>query len=241
MDKPRTYGQACPVAHAMDVLGERWAMLVLRELRLGPRRYSDLAAALPGIGPTVLAARLRELERGGVVERRTLPPPASARVYALTGRGRDLEPVFRELARWGAASAVPLEGVLSADAVLLGMRTFFRPEPGWDAVVGIRLDRDAYVLRVVDGELADLRRGAAEAPDAVVSGGVEALHAVTSGLRPLDDALAAGDLAVRGDAAAARRLLASVSKPGPGRAPQDRRHGRAEGAPDRAVRPARER
>lgn len=216
MDKSRTYGQACPVAHAMDVLGERWALLVLRELRLGPRRYTDLAASLPGIGPNVLAQRLRELERSGVLRRRTLPPPAAAKVYELTPWGAELEPVFAALARWGMRSPQPLQGVLSPDSVLLGMRTFFRSTEPWDAEIEIRLERDVYLLRVVAGAVAELRRGEAPAPDAVVAGGIDALHAVTSGLRSLDDALRAGDLTVEGDPAVVRRLVESAQKPGPG-------------------------
>jgi DNA-binding HxlR family transcriptional regulator len=214
MDKSRTYGQACPVAHAMDVLGERWALLVVRELRLGPRRYTDLAASLPGIGPNVLAQRLRELEGSGVLRRRTLPPPAAAKVYELTPWGAELEPVFAALARWGMRSPEPLQGVLSPDSVLLGMRAFFRSTEPWDAEIEIRLERDVYLLRVASGAVAELRRGQAAAPDAVLTGGVDALHAVTSGLRSLDDALRAGDLAVEGDQAVARRLVESAQKPG---------------------------
>jgi DNA-binding HxlR family transcriptional regulator len=214
VDKSRSYGQACPVAHAMDVLGERWALLVVRELRLGPRRYTDLAASLPGIGPNVLAQRLRELERSGVVRRRTLPPPAAAKVYELTAWGAELEPVFAALARWGMRSPRPLQGVLSPDSVLLGMRTFFRSTEPWDAVVEIRLERDVYLLRIEDGAVAELRRGEAASPDAVLACGVEALHAVTSGERSLGDALRAGDLTVEGDPAIAHRLVAAVRKPG---------------------------
>jgi DNA-binding HxlR family transcriptional regulator len=216
MDKNRTYGQACPVAHAMDVLGERWALLVVRELRLGPRRYTDLAANLPGIGPNVLAQRLRELERSGVVRRRTLPPPAAAKVYELTPWGAELEPVFAALARWGMRSPQPLQGALGPDSVLLGMRTFFRSTEPWDATVEIRLERDVYVLRVEGGAVAELRRGEAAAPDAALACGVAVLHAVTSGQRSLDDALRAGDLTVDGDAAVVRRLVAAAQRPNSG-------------------------
>jgi DNA-binding HxlR family transcriptional regulator len=210
VDKSRTYGQACPVAHAMDVLGERWALLVVRELRLGPRRYTDLAASLPGIGPNVLAQRLRELERSGVLRRRTLPAPAAAKVYELTPWGAELEPVFAALARWGMRSPQPLEGVLSPDSVLLGMRTFFRGTEPWDAEIEIRLERDVYLLRVAGGAVTELRHGEAPAPDVVLSGGVDALHAVTSGRRSLDDALRAGALTVEGDPTVARRLMAAA-------------------------------
>ena len=98
----RSYGQFCGVAHALDLVGERWALLVVRELVLGPKRFTDLAAGLPGIGTNILTARLRELEQTGVVERRVLPPPAGSTVYELTPYGRELEPVLLALGRWAS-------------------------------------------------------------------------------------------------------------------------------------------
>src|SRR3954454_19860383 len=103
----KRYEQYCPVAHALDVVGDRWALLVIRELTQGPKRYTDLADGLPGIGTNILAARLRDLERGGVVAKRTLPPPAASRVYELTEYGRALKPAIRELALWGARTLGP--------------------------------------------------------------------------------------------------------------------------------------
>src|SRR5438093_3474933 len=104
------YDQYCPVAHALDVVGDRWALLVARELMQGPKRYTDLAEGLPGIGTNILAARLRDLEAAGVVTKKTLPPPAASRVYELTDYGRELRPVMRELALWGARSLGPPTG-----------------------------------------------------------------------------------------------------------------------------------
>src|ERR1700730_14711310 len=112
------YDQYCPVAHALDVVGDRWALLVVRELTKGPKRYTDLAEGLPGIGTNILAARLRDLEAAGVATKKTLPPPADSRVYELTDYGRELKPVMRELALWGARSLGPP----TADDELL---------PGW--------------------------------------------------------------------------------------------------------------
>jgi DNA-binding HxlR family transcriptional regulator len=103
----RRYERYCPLAHALDLIGERWSLLVVLELLHGPKRYSDLADALPGIGTNILASRLRDLEGHGIVTRRTLPPPAASRVYDLTDYGRDLKPVMRELALWGARSLGP--------------------------------------------------------------------------------------------------------------------------------------
>lgn len=200
----RTYGQACPVAHALDAVGDRWALLIVRELRLGPRRYSDLAAALPGIGPSVLSQRLRDLADAGVLEH-------GGTGYALSAWGAGLEPVFRALAAWGMASPVPRAGAVSNDSVLLGLRTFFVPVPGWDAVVEIRTDREVYRATVVDGALTELVRGVpATVPDAVLTG--DDLDVLTGGVEGLDRALADGTVVVTGDLDAVRRLVGSAAR-----------------------------
>src|SRR6478752_3359491 len=107
MATKRSYGEACRFAHALDLVGERWALLVVRELLLGPKRFTDLRAGLPQVGPDVLSQRLRELEGAGLVARRTLDPPAPAKVYELTPRGAQLEPVILELGRFGSAAPFP--------------------------------------------------------------------------------------------------------------------------------------
>jgi len=203
----RTYGQACPVAHALDVLGDRWALLVLRDLRLGPKRFTDLAAGLPGIAPTVLTQRLRDLVTHGVVERRELAPPAASTVYALTARGRELEPVFRELAAWGMGGT--LAGVVPPDPAVLGLRRSFRRSgPPWTATVRLRVERETYTARVVDGALEALERGDAAAADAVLTGTPAALHSAAGGSSPEQVGLI-----VEGDRAAAERFLTSVGDP----------------------------
>src|SRR5438046_8699237 len=103
----KRYDQYCPVAHALDLIGERWSLLVVRELMHGPKRYTDLAEHLPGIGTNILASRLRDLEACGVVTKRTLPPPAAPRVYELTDYGRELRTVLRALALGGARQLGP--------------------------------------------------------------------------------------------------------------------------------------
>src|SRR3954452_6181792 len=114
----RTYGDRCGVARALDLVGERWALLVVRELLLGPKRFTDLRAGLPHVSADVLAQRLRELEQAGVLGRGTLPPPAASRIYELTDRGRALEPVVLALGRWGSAAPVPSgEPRMSEDAL----------------------------------------------------------------------------------------------------------------------------
>lgn len=213
MTQARTYGEACPVAHALDAIGDRWALLVVRELRLGPRRYSDLQAALPGAGPNVLTRRLRDLETDGVLRRRTLPPPASGQVYELTGWGAELEPVFRALAKWGARSPVPRTGRLTADSIMLGLRTFFDPDrvAPWTALYEFRFDRTVFRLRVVDGRVTELARGEATNPDLVVAGPQAGVQAVLAG-EPLPD-----HVSVTGDPALLGHLL-TATRPGPGTA-----------------------
>src|SRR6478752_5733043 len=109
MATKRSYGEACRFAHALDLVGERWALLVVRELMLGPKRFTDLRAGLPQLSPDVLAQRLRELEQAGIVSRRKLAPPAGARIYELTERGRELEAVVIQLGRWGSSAPFPAE------------------------------------------------------------------------------------------------------------------------------------
>src|SRR5215210_5774175 len=110
MGSKRTYGDRCGVARALDLVGERWALLVVRELVLGPKRFTDLRAGLPRLSTDVLAQRLRELEAAGVVRRRKLPPPSGARVYELTEWGQDLEPLVIGLGRWGSRAPFPPDG-----------------------------------------------------------------------------------------------------------------------------------
>ncbi|MEU0478973.1 winged helix-turn-helix transcriptional regulator [Streptosporangium sp. NPDC006013] len=210
----RTYGQACPIAHALDMIGERWALLVVRELRLGPRRYADLQAALPGLGPSVLAQRLRDLEAVGVLRRRTLPPPAASRTYELTEWGTELEPVFAALRTWGMRSpVVPLTGGISADTVLLGLRAFFVPQLDvpWTATYRIALERDVYRVEIVDGELATVARDQGPAPaDVYLESDHLTLQSVLSHERSLASAIDDGALTVTGDLKAVRRLIGAV-------------------------------
>src|SRR3954469_18675545 len=120
----RTYADRCGVARALDVVGERWALLVVRELLLGPKRFTDLRAGLPNVGPDMLAARLKELEAAGVVWRAALPPPGAAEGYEVTGRGAGVEPVVLALGRWGSAAPVPPgEPALGVDAFVIALKT----------------------------------------------------------------------------------------------------------------------
>ena len=176
----RTYRDACGIARALDVVGDRWALLVVRDLLLGPKRFTDLRAGLPNVSPDVLSQRLRELEAGGLLARRRLPPPAASQVYELTERGRALEPVVLELGRWGTGVPFP-DGDLafSPDSAMLALKTVFDPA----AAAGVaesyefRFGEQHFHARVRDGALA-ITRGAAEDPDATIATDPPTLAAV---------------------------------------------------------------
>ncbi len=161
----RTYDQYCPIAHALGLVGERWSLLVVRELLEGPKRYTDLVAGLPKIGTNILAARLKDLEAGGVVEKRKLPPPAASTVYELTAYGQDLRPVIHELSRWGLRSLGPP----SLDAL----------EPGWlihavDISLSPVTTTGTIAFRIGDEEASLVggvpQPGLVENPDVLVEG-----------------------------------------------------------------------
>ena len=168
----KRYDEYCPVAHALGLVGERWALLVVLELLRGPKRYTDLAECLRGIGTNILASRLRDLEVAGVVTKRTLPPPAASRVYELTDYGRELRPVIRELALWGARTlGPPTEGdELFPGWLANALDTVLAPlaPPGrFEFHVGDE------VASLVDGEVSD---GPVEDPDVVVEGDPEGVY-----------------------------------------------------------------
>lgn len=213
----RSYDDACGIARALDLVGERWALLVVRELLLGPKRFTDLREALAGISPNVLTQRLGELEEGGVVRRRRLPPPAPATVYELTGYGRRLEVVLLELGRWGAQSPAVPGPNMSADSLMLSFRTMFAATlaKGWRATVELRLDGAPYVARVAGARL-HVARGGADQPDAVIEAAPAAVAAVVYLGRPLAEAIGAGDVRQDGDRAAAERFLSLFRLPAGG-------------------------
>jgi DNA-binding HxlR family transcriptional regulator len=172
MRKKRGYEQYCPMAHALDLVGERWNLLVVRELMRGPKRYTDLAEHLPGIGTNILASRLRDLEAGGIITKRMLPPPAASRVYELTEYGRDLRAVLRELALWGARTLGPPtdEDELFAGWLANALDTVLAPlaPPGrFEFRIGDE------IASIVDGEA---REGPADDPDVVVTGDPEGVY-----------------------------------------------------------------
>lgn len=218
MDTKRTYGDACGVARALDVVGERWALMVVRELLLGPKRFTDIRASLPSLSPDVLAQRLRELEQTDVVRRRTLPPPAASRVYELTDAGLALESVVIALGRWGGANApAPPEGVgMSFDSHILSLRTLFDPvlADGFDARLELRLGEQRFRAEVAEGRF-EIERGEARTPDAIIDTDAGTLIALVHGRRELADAVRAGDIDLEGDEQAAARFLGLFPLPAP--------------------------
>jgi DNA-binding HxlR family transcriptional regulator len=153
----RSYNQYCGVARALDLVGERWALLIVRELVLGPKRFTDLREGLPGVATNVLSNRLRQLERDGIVGRRRLPPPAPVQVYELTDYGRELVPVMLALGRWGASTMGPRTTAQSirSEWLAVALKAFFDPESatGLSAVIGLDLDGALFTLHVDDGRL----------------------------------------------------------------------------------------
>ncbi|TDP92187.1 winged helix-turn-helix transcriptional regulator [Labedaea rhizosphaerae] len=209
----RSYEDPCGVARALDVVGERWALLVVRELLFGPKRFTDLRAGLPTASQNVLSTRLRELEEAGVVRKRKLPPPAASSVYELTERGAELRPVLFHLARWGSRGAITTSNELSTDALVLAMLTTFDRDraAGLQVRAHLRLGPDEFRLSIDKG-LLDLRRGNLENPDVTIEGEAGAFRAVLFGLRELDRT----DLIIKGDEVLGRELLTLFPRPTPG-------------------------
>jgi DNA-binding HxlR family transcriptional regulator len=215
----RSYGDPCGIARALDVVGERWALLVVRELVLGPRRFTDLRAHLPGIATDVLSQRLRQLEQAGVLRSTALLPPASGRAYELTERGHALEPVLHALGRWGSQESFDAaRHEMTVDAFAVALSTVFEPPrvDGQDTTIALVVDADTLAAEV-HGDRLELRRGRPEQPDARIEGSVAALREVLWRGRPLTDAEADGSVTVRGLRSAARRFLKLFPPPVPSR------------------------
>ncbi|WP_228977955.1 winged helix-turn-helix transcriptional regulator [Streptomyces sp. DH12] len=212
-DRRRSYDQYCAAARALDAVGDRWTLLIVRELLAGPRRYTDLHADLPGVSTDMLASRLRDMERDGLATRRRLPPPSPAYVYELTDRGRALLPVLRALARWGAPAldaprptdavrahwfAVPLLGALEAAG-----------EPG---TADVRLDEGVFHVRLgADGGVA-YGDGPADAPDARLRMDAATCAAVGGGELTLAEGVKAGRIEVAGESPLAAALRGETAR-----------------------------
>jgi DNA-binding HxlR family transcriptional regulator/putative sterol carrier protein len=204
----RSYGQHCPLAYALDVLGERWTLLVTRELMFGEKRYTDLLDGLPGIGPQVLAARLKHLQANGLVQKRKLPPPAASTVYELTELGRELEDTLVGLARFGLNFVEP--NGEPGTRRLAGFVAATVPTEPREAARGVketyefRIDEDTFHVRVNDGDVS-IREGPVADPDLVVESDLMTLSAIGKGELKADDAVARGKASVEGDPAVVQR------------------------------------
>ncbi len=205
----RTFRQYCPIARSLDVVGERWSLLIVRELLLGPKRYTELRKALPGMWTNLLADRLRQLESAGVIRRCELPPPAARTVYELTERGRELEGVLLALGRWGIPflSGPGEEPVPVVTAALLGLRACFRPEAAADLDERYQLDIGGQPLTAaVRGQALELHAGSPEAPAARLSADPAALLDIRLGRLEPEAAVATGKLRFEGNPDGIRKL-----------------------------------
>jgi DNA-binding HxlR family transcriptional regulator len=169
----RSYNQYCGVARALDLVGERWALLIVRELVLGPKRFTDLRAGLPGIATNVLSNRLRQLERDGVVTRRQFPPPAPAHVYELTEYGRELVPIMLALGRWGASTMGPRSPAqaIRSEWLAVALQAFFDADAaaGLTANVTLSLEGALFTLRIGEGQVEVVHGAAAPVDLSIVS------------------------------------------------------------------------
>jgi DNA-binding HxlR family transcriptional regulator len=220
MPVQRGYRQACGIARGLDLVGERWALLIVRELLLGPKRFTDLRAGLPGASPNALTDRLHELTQAGVLRRRQLAPPAASWVYELTAWGRELEPVVLALGSWALGSPQADEyGFTSLDSVMLSIRTYYAGSGSADVPVSLR-------VRLTDGDVerafgvwlhdatADVRHELPERPTATVTTDTATLLTVLGDHDRLPAALAAS-MTIDGDRRAVHQLISGVVIPGP--------------------------
>ena len=207
--KKRVYEDACGAAHALELVGDRWALLVIRELLLGPKRFGDLRAGLPGISANVLTQRLEELEANAVVMRRKLPPPASAWVYDLTPWGQEAEEIVKVIGRWAARSPSHDPSLpISVSSTVMSMRTMFAADRAKDVsgTLGFRLGAEEFVATLGKGRLT-IVRGEAAGADVVVSGDQQALAGAIYGGVPLPALEKTGALKIEGDRALFERYI----------------------------------
>ncbi|RUM97732.1 transcriptional regulator [Pseudaminobacter arsenicus] len=205
----RWYEDACGTAHALELVGERWALLVVRELMFGPKRFSDLRADLPGISANILTQRLEGLERAGILIRTKLPPPASTPVYELTAWGYESEPIFQTLGRWAARSPEHDPSLpLSAVSLMLSLRTMIDPlrAEGIDARIGFRLGEESFLAHLAGGGIEIVRK-ASDGADLIFTGSPQMVAATIYGGQPIEALEAAGVLQLDGDRALANRFV----------------------------------
>ncbi|MGW7068711.1 winged helix-turn-helix transcriptional regulator [Streptomyces sp. NPDC054855] len=215
----RTYNQYCATARTLDLVGERWTLLLIRELLTGPKRYGDLQTSLRGLGTGLLATRLKHLEREGLARKVILPPPARTPAYALTEAGQELGPAILALASWGLKWAMGERReteTFHPGWAVLGLRACFDPKAaaGLRAVYEFRVDDEVFHARIDDGTIEALH-GPAQHPDVTLAMSEEVFLGVTAQSRTLTEAIAAGAASATGDAEALRRLNGLFRLPSP--------------------------
>lgn len=213
--KNRRYNQFCALACALDVVGERWTLLIIRELLAGPRRFTDLVAGLPGISTNLLSDRLKGLEQQGILGRRVLPPPAGSTVYELTPLGQSLQTVMIELGKWGSQFLPDsLEGVAlpSMGATTLAIQAFFHPEQATalNETYELHIDDEVLQVQVADGAL-QMCQGHAQHADAIFHTTMPVFMGLFAGQLQPDAAVADGLVQVEGDVEALYRFLSLAS------------------------------
>jgi|TARA_R100000501_G_scaffold17911_1_gene34636 DNA-binding HxlR family transcriptional regulator len=204
----RAYRDGCAASHALNLMGDRWALLIVRELMLGPKRFSRLRRDLPGLSANILTQRLEEMASAGIVQQQQLPAPADVRAYVLTSWGRDLWPVIAELVRWGIRSAdFPTSASMSATSFLLSLRAFFDPDraKGLAVTIGLNIGADSFGAQVEKGRIT-VSSAAPDAPDAVIAGDTGLLKRLFYGREPVDSLQQAG-LTLSGDVGGVEDLV----------------------------------
>ncbi|MGK8509590.1 winged helix-turn-helix transcriptional regulator [Nocardia asiatica] len=212
----RSYGDPCGVARGLDIIGERWALLVVRDLLLGPKRFNDLHAGLSGISPNVLAQRLRDLTEHGVVQRRDLPPPTRVRLYELTDWGRALEPLLLHLGRWGSQTATAPDAVLGIDSIMLSIKAAFDPAAATHHPHGsyeLHIDAETYFIEITEDSLHISRDRAPKPPNATLATDLDTLRAIWNHQITLAGALDSGSLHLGGEEHAKQHLTDLLSAP----------------------------
>jgi DNA-binding HxlR family transcriptional regulator/putative sterol carrier protein len=215
--KKRTYNDLCGLSHALELVGERWAILILRELSYGPKRFTDIRSGLPSASPNVLSQRLRELEGHGIVSRRTLAPPAASKVYELTEWGRELEPTLRSLGTWAARSPhFPDSGHFSPSSLAMNLESMFLSDKaaGVEATIGLVLGEESFRLEISNGSL-EVERAEAEGAETVVKTDPMTLVGILYYDEDLEAAEAAGTISIEGDRDAVETLCDLFELPAP--------------------------
>ncbi|MRX33091.1 helix-turn-helix domain-containing protein [Aminobacter sp. MDW-2] len=214
-EKSRSYDDGCATAHALDLIGERWALLVVRELLFGPKRFTDLRTDLRTISPNVLTQRLEALEATGIVRRRKLPPPAASWIYELTEWGSELEDTIVTLGKWAARSPFLEQGLpISRAGLLLAMRAMYRPQDDGGFCISLDMpDGTAVVSGTAEGFDIQFGDEALKSAQAMFSGTSSVLDSILFGGVSVEAALKAGDARITGDMSAMAKLLRAFPMP----------------------------